>query len=139
MKRIRIYILTIFCVLTGSELFGQTNNSCDTIYDFVEKMPQYKNDVNGLADYFLKELTPILSDCYKRESILTSSMYLTLTIDQKGRVVDIDFLRIQATDNCKNELIQKIRTMSGWSPGIHNGEPVCCHFNWPVSCIKWEE
>lgn len=101
-------------------------------------MPQYDKGAEGLKDYLIKELTPILSDCYKRDSILTASMYLILTIDRQGEVVDIYFTRIQATEKCKEELRQKIMTMKGWSSGQKGGQPVCCHYLWSIGCIKWE-
>lgn len=131
-------ILTIICYLITFAICGQTNNAdCDSIYDFVEIMPKYDNEAIGLMNYLSKDLSPILSDCIKRDSVITASMYLTLTIDKQGHVIDVEYKRIEATDQCKEELRKKIMTMTGWTPGQHNGQPVCCRYTWPVSCIKW--
>ena len=116
---------------------AQTTN-CDTIYDLPETMPQYENDVKGLTDYLNKKLIPILSDCMKQDGELIASLYIVLTIDAKGNIIDADFPRLHATNNCKEELKQEIITMTGWTPGKINGQAVCSRFSWPISCLKWE-
>jgi hypothetical protein len=124
---------------TGFYTFGQSvDNECDTIYDFVETLPQYENDVKGLMDYLMTDLAPILSNCYKRDDILSTSIYLILTIDKKGKVIDVEFKRIQASEKCKEELKEKLLHMNGWTPGKHENVAVCCKYQWPISCINWE-
>ena len=65
-------------------------------------------------------------------------MYLTMTIDKTGIVIDVEFVRINATDQCKKDLKQKIMTMTSWTPGMKVGKPVCCKYSWPISCIMWQ-
>ncbi len=89
--------------------------------------------------YLNDELIPILSDCAKRDRSLVTSMYLTLTINQKGNVIDVDFRRIDASEACKNELSKNLLSMNGWTPGKVSGEYVCTEYHWPISCILWEE
>lgn len=101
-------------------------------------MPVYKNDTKGLADYLNNELIPILSDCYKKDSLLTASIYLTLTINQKGHVIDVKFERINASELCKDKLREKIMSMPEWTAGYIGGKAICCRYLWPISCIKWE-
>lgn len=132
-------ILTIFCLLTGLTANGQLADvSCGTVYKFAEIMPQYDKGTEGLFTYLTDELTPLLSDYFKRDSILIASMHLTLTIDKQGHVAAVDFQRTNATQECKNKLRQKIMTMTGWEPGQIDEQPVCCEYVWPISCILWE-
>ncbi len=131
-------ILTLLFLTTTLIVNGQTDNDCDTVYDMVETMPQYENDVRGLMDYMMEDLTPLLFECYKRDSLLTASIYMTLTIDKKGHVIHVEFNRVKATEQCKNELRQKIMTMTGWTPGKQDGIPVCSKYVWPISCINWK-
>jgi hypothetical protein len=138
MKRLKT-ILTLLIFATGFSSFGQSvNNECDTIYDFAETLPQYENDVKGLMDYLMTDLAPILSDCYKRDDILTASIYLTLTIDKEGKVIDVEFKRIQASEKCKEELKEKLLNMTCWTPGKQGDVSVCCKYQWPISCINWK-
>lgn len=119
--------------------FAQSaNNKCDTIYDFAETLPQYENDNKGLMEYLMSNLVPILSNAYSRDGILTTSIYLTLTIDAAGKVIDVEFNRIQGSEKCKEELRENLLKMTGWSPGIHGDIAVCSKYQWPISCIHWK-
>src|SRR5690606_40596459 len=111
MKHTFNVILIHYILMISVESFGQIDNECDTIYSFVDSMPNYTDGIAGLMDYLNKELIPILTDCNQRDSTLIASMYLNLTIDKKGNVIDIDFIRINASDQCKNDLKKKILTM----------------------------
>ncbi|MEZ4911206.1 MAG: hypothetical protein R2774_10135 [Saprospiraceae bacterium] len=138
MKELKI-VLTLFIFATGYSSYGQSvNNECDTIYDFAETLPKYENDIKGLMDYLMADLAPILSDCYKRDDILTASIYLTLTIDKEGKVIDVEFKRIQASEKCKEELKEKLLTMTGWTPGKQGDLAICCKYQWPISCVNWK-
>ena len=106
---------------------GQTTNKCDTIYDFVEQMPKYDKDPQGLMDYLSKDLIPIISDCMKRDSTLIASLRIILTIDNNGHVIDAVFPRPDLTDQCKSDLKKKLLTMTGWKPGLMNGKTVCTY------------
>lgn len=132
-------ILTLLIFAIGFSTFGQSvNNKCDTIYDFVETLPQYENNVKGLMDYLMTDLAPVLSDCYTIDGILTASIYLTLTIDKKGKVIDVEFKRIEASEKCKGELRKKLLNMTGWSSGKVGDTAVCSKYQWPISCINWK-
>jgi len=134
----QIIILTLLGFVTGLSLNAQSvNNQCDTIFDFVETMPKYEDDVKGLMDFVISDLSPILSACYKRDSILTSSISLTLTIDSQGKVIDVEFQRIQASEECKKELRQKLFSMTGWISGKQNEIPICSKYAWPMN-INWK-
>ena len=118
---------------------GQTPNKCDSIYDFADQMPQYDKDIQGLIDYLSNDLIPIIGNCMNRDSTLIASMRIILTIDKNGHVIDATFPRPNLTDQCKSDLKKKLLTMTGWKPGLMNGKSVCTHFQWPISCIKWND
>jgi hypothetical protein len=116
----------------------QSSNVCDTIYHFAEKMAQYPDGEAGLSQYFRKEIAPILSNCIKRDEQIIASLYLLLTIDKKGNVVDAVVKRPQLTAECDEELRKKLLTMNGWIPAQLNKEAVCSYFLFPVGCILWK-
>jgi len=133
-----IYTL-IFFLLTGTILFGQTTNKCDTIYDFVEIMPQYDKGDQGVIKYIMNELSPVISDCMKRDDSVIASLQIILTIDKTGNVVDATFPKPNATEQCKADMKRKLMTMTGWTAGLSNGQPVCCHRSIPIRCLKWSD
>ena len=132
------HILLIIGFLISIPSLGQVDSGCDSVYNFVDTMPEYESGINGLSDYLHNDLIPILAKCIERDSSLIASMYLTMTIDKKGNVIDVVFNRISATEKCKNDLKKKILTMPSWTPGKLNGKNVCCKYSWPISCIMWQ-
>ena len=123
--------------MTVTKAYAQTNG-CDTVYNNPDTMPQYKNDLKGLSDYMTNELVPIIANCIKRDTELTASLYIILTIDSKGYAIDATFPKQNLTTLCKEDLKKKLLTMNGWTAGQKDGQPVCSKFNWPISCLKWE-
>lgn len=129
----------IICILTNFGGYAQSgNNGCDTVYDLVETLPQYPGEIDGLMNYLNDELVPVISNCIERDSILTSSLRIILSVNTEGSVFAVDLTRVNATDECKRELREKILTMRGWTAGQKDGKPVCSQFHWPISCLKWE-
>jgi hypothetical protein len=134
-----LIIFTFFIQLWAFNASGQTKyNVCDSIYHFAEKMPHFIDEERGLMHYMNEEIFSILSDCYSRDSILTTSMNLTLTIDNVGQVIDVKFNRIQASESCKKEIRNKMLDMKGWTAGNQDGVPVCCEYILPIGCIYWK-
>ena len=124
--------------MTVTKSYGQTNNGCDTVYNNSETIPQYTNDFKGLSDYLTNELLPIITDCIKRDTKTIASLYIILTIDSNGKVIDATFPKHNLTSICKDDLKKKLLTMNGWTAGQKDGRPICSKFNWPISCLKWE-
>lgn len=113
--------------------------NCDIIYDFAEVMPQYNKGDSGLSKYIRKELIPVIGNCMNYDSLLISSLNIVLTIDKEGKVIDATFPKFNAPDSCKDELREKLKAMTGWIPGQMKGQPICCHFAIPISCLKWQK
>ena len=126
------FILLFFLIALTS--LGQ----CDSIYDNPQTPSKYTSDTKGLMDYLNKTLVPILGDCMKEDGGIIASLYMKLTIDKSGKVIEVEFIRLQASEKCKNKLREKILTMKGWSAGQMNEKNVCSKINWPISCLKWQ-
>lgn len=131
-------ILTIYMFLLPLGANGQdSHNRCDSIYELIDSVPEYTGGMSGLLKYLQNDLIPILSECNKRDGDLVSSMHLSLIINDQGKVVDVEFQRIEVAKQCKEELRTKLLTMHGWTAGKYKGTPVCSKFNWPISSISW--
>ncbi len=131
-KVIWIFIFSFFIV---TACYCQTN-VCDSIYDTSDEPPVYAKDDVELFKYILMEITPIVEECIRRDSIVISSLYIILTIDKNGSVIDATFPRPKMTSICKENLKDKLLTMGGWNAGKINGEPACFYYNIPISCFN---
>ena len=134
----KIKILPFIIFLTCTTIFGQTNDICDTIFDHVDKLPKFNNDNLDLSNYIINELAPIVSNCMKRDGNLIASLSIILTINSQGKVIDATFSRPKLTDQCKNELRNKLLTMTGWTAGQLNDRNVCFYYHLPISCFQWQ-
>jgi len=115
---------------------GQPVKDCNIIYDYLEEMPKYKGGDEDLAKYIFDELIVVISKCEKEP--LITSLYFSLIIQKDGQVGGVEFKRIQASEDCKSKIREKLMSMRGWIAGRKDGVAVCCRFSVPVQCIKWE-
>jgi hypothetical protein len=129
--KIKILLLLIF--FYSSQTFGQTNVSCDRIYDRPEKQAKYKTDVKGMMDYAITNLLPIISE----DGSQPTRMIASLTIDKAGKIVDVEFQNLDVKEESKVKLRDKIMQMENWIPGKVNGQSICSKYEWIVHCIKW--
>jgi hypothetical protein len=124
--------------LSLTTLFGQTINSCDTIYNFPNTLAKYKDGEIGLLKYLSGKLPPILSDCVKHDEELIGSLRISLIIDASGKIIQVDFPKLQATKSCKEKLADELLKMEGWTAAKINDKFVCSKFYVPIKCIKWQ-
>lgn len=131
---INIGILIWLC--SSSKSFVQAN-TCDSIYSISDVPPKYYKNEQGLMHYVRNELIPIIGLCVRREGDLIYSLFINLTIDCNGNVIDATFSKANLTIKCKEEVKAKLLTMTGWTAGQQGGKNVCCKYFIPISCIYW--
>ena len=88
--------------------------------------------------YFNDSIVPVLQECMKQEDTVISGLVVRFTLDYNGHVLDVEFLRINAGEACKQRVRERFMAMGDWSPGWVCGEPVCSYAVWPIRCLKWE-
>jgi len=123
----------LFITLSCANCLAQTK-SCDTIYDSKEIKAHYKKGELELNKFVIKQLLPIIGQCKENSSI--SSLFMYLTIDSKGKIIDVRFTRAKLSETCKAELKKELLTMEGWQPAILNNQPVCGIYLLPIHCLK---
>jgi len=128
-------LFLLFYIFTVS-LNAQT--ACDTIYGSPETHPHYGHDFLAFYTYFDKNIAPVLQECMKTEGTVISSLVVRFTLDCDGKILDVDFIRINAGEACKKRLREQFLVMGHWIPGLVCGEPVCSYAVWPIRCLKWE-
>ena len=121
--------------LLGAFCYGQQTDT--TIYINPDIQPTFKYDTcsnlkNSLRKYFM--------DNYKMPNILldngyTGSVYVEFVIEKDSTISKIKLLRGIDTPLDKS-VLERIRTMPKWCPGIDKGKTVRSKFLIPVS-IYW--
>jgi hypothetical protein len=133
MKKIRFIFVGILILATS--ISCQSFSGCTKVYNLPEITPNYQDDKN-LMKYFKNEFITTIHSCMKRDKSMIASLHLVLTINTRGEVSSVDFRRLEASEESKQEIISKLKEMK-WNPGLIDGKPVCSRFNWSLSCIKW--
>lgn len=121
--------------LLGAVCYGQQTDT--TIYINPNIQPTFKYDTcsnlkNSLRKYFM--------DNYKMPKILlnngyTGSIYVEFVIEKDSTISKIKLLRGIDTPLDKS-VLERIRTMPKWCPGIEKGKTVRSKYVIPVS-IHW--
>jgi len=134
-------ILFLLFLLTVSDVvLSQTGNYCQKIYsgDEVDQEAIYKSGVQSIISDTQKEILPIISDCIENGDEMITSMRAKLTIDSEGKIIDVVFIRLNASDQCKEKVKQKMMSLSGWFPAIKDKANVCSYYYWSINCILSE-
>jgi hypothetical protein len=132
----RIKILLLILAVSNIQTFGQTK-SCTTVYQTLDKNPNYDGGMNALMRYSEKYITPIISKYYKMDEQLLGKLTMTLTIGTDGKVIDVILSKHNFPKDCEEEIRKELLIMTGWTSGSLNGQKVCSKFSWVIGCIKW--
>lgn len=103
--------------------------SDDTVYDVVDRMPEYPGGWNGLAEYLSGNIH------YPEEAAehnIEGRVMVGFVIEKDGSVTDVEVLR-GIGYGCDQEAIRVVSGMARWQPGIKDDQPVRVHFNLPIS------
>lgn len=130
-------IFLIFLLPVYNNVLSQSNSTCTKIYDGdeVDQEAIYKSGSQSILFDTRKEIYPVFSDCAENGDELITSMRAKLTVDSEGKVIDVVFIRFNASDKCKELVKQKMMSLTGWTPATKDGVNVCSYYYWIISCI----
>lgn len=112
------------CIPTPDLLNG------DTVYRFVEKMPEFKGGQNELMKYITNKL-----NLGKDDECPPSKIIVTCVIDTAGNVVNPCIQRQMKSEgltDLEKSAITAFREMPPWQPGQQNGKKVNVRMNFPI-------
>ncbi|MGB0888581.1 MAG: TonB family protein [Vicingaceae bacterium] len=112
----------------GSAFFIIKNNG-DTIYEVIEKLPQFNNGNETLEHYLMKNLT------YPSEAKLQGiqgKVFVNFVIDKTGAVTETNIVK-GVHELLDNEALKIVNSFPNWSPGIQKGKPVSVSYNLPLN------
>lgn len=105
----------------------------DTVYAFVDKMPEFEGGAEEMMKYVLKNTKNIGEGNY--ETVPPLTVYITFVVDTAGNVVNpcVRMRKGGDDEGLENEEILSIfKTMPLWQPGQQNGKNVNVRMDVPV-------
>ena len=125
---------------TLAEPFDETENiklNCDTIFEFGEEMPKFREGDSELLKYNMEKIAPIIGESNKKTGNLISKINYSILISKEGKVLESEILS-DVDEELKSSLENELNKMPNWIAGKVNGKNECMKIKVPISCIKWE-
>jgi protein TonB len=106
----------------------------EKIYSVVEQNAEYTGGMAALIKFIS---TTIVYPEYAKENEIQGRVYLQFVVRKDGSLSDIQVARsIPGGSMLDKEAIRVLKLTSGiWKPARHNGRPVSCRMNLPVSFV----
>jgi protein TonB len=106
----------------------------EKIYSVVEQIAEYTGGMAALIKFIS---TTIVYPEYAKENEIQGRVYLQFVVRKDGSLSDIQVARsIPGGSMLDKEAIRVLKLTSGiWKPARHNGRPVSCRMNLPVSFV----
>lgn len=114
-----------------------SNVSCDSIFEYGEKMPNFKGGDIELLKYNTNKIIPIIDKANKKSEILISKLQYSLIISKQGKIISSEIIT-KIGKELKSELENELLKMPNWIAGEVNGKAECMKIKIPISCVKWE-
>ena len=124
-----IFLLLLLPALS----FGQ-HETKDSVYTSVDQMPEYPGGQGSLLKYITKNLRYPIED---RDDNIQGRVIVNFVIDRYGKTRDIKVVRPTGSQFEKS-VIELIKNMPEWKPGINNGQKVSVQYKLPLS-VHFEE
>lgn len=101
----------------------------NSVYIFVERMPEPPGGMKGLMKYFAENIRfPVIC----AELGIEGRVYVGFVVDKDGSVTDVKVLR-SPDANLSKEAIRVVQNMPAWKPGKQGGKPVKVSYTVPVN------
>jgi periplasmic protein TonB len=114
--------------------FNRSIGQSDSVYTFVELMPQFKGGPDSLYKFIFEHIVyPPLA----RENGIQGMVVAQFTVDTSGHATDIGIIRGIGA-GCNEEVIRILELMNEkhlWSPGQVDGKPVRVKFTLPITFV----
>ena len=99
----------------------------DTVYNSVEKMPEFPGGEKGLMEYVSNNVK--YPEEAKNKNI-AGRVFVSFVVEKDGSINEVKVLR-GIGGGCDEEAVRVIKSMPKWKPGKQNGKPVRVNFQMP--------
>ena len=118
-----------------SDAIAFYQNPGDTIYNVVEKSPEFPGGDAARIDYLVKNITyPEAARIQKTEG----TVYVSFVVEKDGSISNTKLLR-GIGNGCDEVVMKLINDMPNWKPGMQDGKPVRTQYNMPVKFTLGEK
>nr|WP_319401177.1 energy transducer TonB [uncultured Carboxylicivirga sp.] len=101
----------------------------NSVYVFVERMPEPPGGMEGLMKYFAESIRyPVVC----AEMGIQGRVYVSFVVEKDGSIADAKVLR-SPDANLSKEALRVVKNMQAWTPGRQGGKPVKVTYTVPVS------
>lgn len=100
----------------------------DTIFTVVEQMPEFPDGDDALLKYISKNIKYPQGDY----SCPPESQYFTFIIEKDGSISNVKAMRESKCKLYDDMLINTLKAMPKWKPGMQNGKPARVQYNLPI-------
>ena len=101
----------------------------DTVYQIVEKMPQYRGGEEAMMKYVADNIK------YPQEAKdknISGRVFVSFVIEKDGSVNEVKVVR-GIGGGCDEEAARVIKGMPKWEPGMQKGKPVRVNYMMPIN------
>lgn len=123
------FFFFIFILFFTYSLKAQQSASKDSIFTYVDKMPDFPGGQSELMKFLQKNLR-YPPDA--REKGIQGRVLTQFIVNEDGTISDLQILT-SIGGGCDEEIIRIIRMMPKWEPGMQNGIPVKTYFKLPCT------
>lgn len=103
----------------------------DTIFKYIEKMPQFPGGDVALARFLQKNLRyPMVAQA----NDISGKVYAQFVVDKNGAISDIKIVR-GLDESCNEETIRILKLMPKWNPGMQNNKACAVYFTLPIHFV----
>ena len=118
-----ILLSAIVCFFTNAQNVIQE----DSVYEFVEQMPEFPGGEKALSEYLFKINYPPIS---ANDDFPRSKIWAEFVIDTTGAIINLKVTG--STDEFNQIVFQTIQNLPVWNPGVHNGRKVKVKYVVPI-------
>lgn len=101
----------------------------DTIYTFVEKIPQFPGGIDSLMSFLARHIQ------YPKEALdknIEGKVLVQFVVNNDGKTRNVRVLK-GIGGGCDEEAIRVVNAMPLWKPGMHGGKNVSVFFTLPIA------
>ncbi len=99
------------------------------IYQFAEKMPEYKGGMDAMFAFIRKTLN---YPDYEKRNEIQGNVYVRFVVEKDGTLTRPEILKsVDGSKSFDSEVLRVIQEMPKWTPGENNGEKVPVYMTIP--------
>ena len=139
MKKMLFTFALMALPLFALKAMAQETPTDTTIYEVVEKMPEYPGGIDKLAEYirtstdnYWKKRYPKGKPVYPCEQGISGRIIVSFVINENGQVTD-PVIKRSLDPILDKEAIRIVKSMPRWIPGEQKGKKVKVKFTLPFS------